>query len=46
MDSISKMITSRPGFSKAILVIREKIVCVKEGKKLFCDDGLHCFRDE
>ena len=26
MDSISKKITSRPGFSKAILVIREKIV--------------------
>ena len=25
MDSISKKITSRPGFSKAILVIREKI---------------------
>ena len=24
MDSISKKITSRPGFSKAILVIREK----------------------
>ena len=46
MDSISKKITSRPGFSKAILVIREKIVCFKEGKKLFSDDGLHCFRDE
>ena len=29
MDSISKKITSRPGFSKAILVIREKIVCFK-----------------
>ena len=25
MDSISKKIASRPGFSKAILVIREKI---------------------
>ena len=46
MDSISKKIASRPGFSKAILVIREKIVCFKEGKKLFRDDGLHCFRDE
>ena len=46
MDSISKKITSRPGFSKAILVIREKIVCFKEGKKLFSDDGLHSFRDE
>ena len=46
MDSISKKITSRPGFSKAILVISEKIVCFKEGKKLFCDDGLRCFRDE
>ena len=34
MESISKKITSRPGFSKAILVIREKIVCFKEGKKL------------
>ena len=46
MDSISKKIASRPGFSKAILVIREKIVCFKEGKKLFSDDGLHSFRDE
>ena len=46
MDSISKKITSRPGFSKAIRVIREKIVCFKEGKKLFRDDGLNCFRDE
>ena len=45
MDSISKKIASGPGFSKAILVIREKIVCLKEGKKLFSDDGLHCFRD-
>ena len=46
MDSISKKITSRPGFSKAILVIREKIVHFREGKELFSDDGLHCFRDE
>ena len=46
MDSISKKTTSRPGFSKAILVIREKIVCFKEGKKLFSDDGLNSFRDE
>ena len=46
MDSINKKIASRPGFSKAILVIREKIVCFKEGKKLLRDDGLHCFRDE
>ena len=46
MDSIGKKITSRPGFSKAILVIREKIVCFKEGKKLLSYDGLHCFRYE
>ena len=46
MDSISKKIASRPSFSKAILVIREKIVCFKEVEKLFRDDGLHCFRDE
>ena len=46
MDSISKKITHWPGFSKAILVIREKIVCFQESKKLFSDDGLHCFRDE
>ena len=46
MDSISKKSTSRPGFSIAILVIREKIVCFKEGKKLLSDDGLHSFRDE
>ena len=46
MDSISKKITSRPGFSKAMLVIREKIVFFKEGKKLFIADGLRCFRDE
>ena len=43
MDSISKKITSRPGVSKAILMIREKVVCFKEGNKLFSDDGLHCF---
>ena len=42
MDCINKKITSRPGFLKAILMIREKIVCFKEGKKLFSDDGLHC----
>ena len=46
MDSTSKKIASRPGFSKAILMIREQIVCFKEGKKLLSDDGLHCFRDE
>ena len=46
MDSISKKITSRAGLSKGILVIREKIVCFKEGKKLFSDDGIHCFKDE
>ena len=46
MDSISKKITSRPGFSKAILVIREKIVCFKEGKKSFSDNGIDRFRDE
>ena len=46
MDIISKKITSRHGFSKAILVIREKIVCFKEVKKLLSDDGLHSFRDE
>ena len=46
MDSISKKITSRNGFSKVVLMIREKIVCFKEGKKLFNDDGLHCCRDE
>ena len=46
MDNVSKKITSRPGFSKAILVIREKIACFKEGKKLFSDNGPHCFRDE
>ena len=46
MDSISKKITSIPGFSKAILVIREKIVCFKEHKKLFRDDGLQCYQYE
>ena len=46
MDSISKTITSRSGFSKAILVIREKIVCLKEGRTLFSDDGPHCLREE
>ena len=46
MDSISKKINSRPSFSKTIPLIREKIVCFKEGKKLFSDDGLNCFRDE
>ena len=44
MESISKKITSRPGFSKAILVMREKINCFKEGEELFSNDGLHCFR--
>ena len=42
MDSISKKIASRPGFSEAMLVMRENIVCFKEDKKLFSDDGLHC----
>ena len=46
MDSINEKITSRLGFLKAMLVIREKIVCFKEGKKLFSDDGLQCSRDE
>ena len=46
MDSISKKISSRPGFLKAILMIREKIVCLKEVKKFFSDNGLHCFRYE
>ena len=46
MDSISKKITSRPGFSKAILATIREDFCFKEGKKLFSDDGLHCFRDE
>ena len=46
MYGINEGITSRPGFSKAILVIREKIACFKEGKKLLSDDGIHCFRDE
>ena len=34
MDSIRKEIACRLGFSKAILLMREKIVCFKEGKKL------------
>ena len=38
--------SNKSGFSKAILVISEKIVCFKEGRKLFSDDGLHSFRDE
>ena len=46
MDSISEKITSRPGFLKAILAVIEKIVCFKEGKKLFTDDGIHFFRNE
>ena len=46
MSSRRKKITSRPGFWKAILVMREKIVYFKEGIKLFSDDGLHYFRDE
>ena len=46
MDSISKKITSRAGFSKAIRVIRKRIVCFKEGRELVGDDCLHCFRDE
>ena len=41
MDGISKKIPSRPGFSKAILNGG-----FKEGRKLFSDDGLHCFRYE
>ena len=46
MGSTSKKIASRPGFSKSILVIREKIVCFKKGRKSFSDDGLHCSRYE
>ena len=47
MDSISKNIASRRGLSKAILVIKEKIVCFKESKKLFwlpqIDNGLDAY---
>ena len=32
--------------SKAILVIRKKIVCFKEGKQLFGDNGLLGLKDE
>ena len=46
MDSVSKKIASRPSIGKAILVIREKIVCFKGGKKLLSNDGLHCLRNE
>ena len=45
MDSISKKIASRPGFSKAIMVMRE-IIRFREGKKLFSENGLHYFRYE
>ena len=46
MNSISQKVTSRSGLSKAILVIRKKVVCFKEGKQLFGDDSLHSLRDE
>ena len=46
MDSRSKKITNGSGFTKAIFVIRENIVSFKEGKKLFSDNSLHCFRYE
>ena len=46
MDGISEKITSGPGFSKVILVVREKVVCFKKCKELFSDNGLHCCRDK
>ena len=46
MCSISWKVTSRPGLSKTILWIREKVVCLKEDKQLFGDTGLHSLRDE
>ena len=46
MNSITEKVTSRSGLSKAILVIRKKIVCFKEGKEFFNHNALHCFRDE
>ena len=46
MDGISEKVTSRPGLSKALFVIRKKIVCFKESKGLFSDDGLRCFRKD
>ena len=46
MNSVSKKVTSRSGLLKAILVIRMKVVCFKEGKQLFGDDSLHSIRDK
>ena len=46
MNSIRQKVTSRSGLSKAILVIRKKVVCFKEGEQLFGDGSLHSLRDE
>ena len=46
MDGMSKKTTSKTGFSKAILVIKKETVRLKEGRKLFSDDGIHCLRNE
>ena len=46
MNSVSQKVTCRSGLSKAILVIRKKVVCFKEGKQLLGDDSLHSLRDE
>ena len=42
MDDISKKITSRPGFSKAILVMRIKMF-LKKSRGLFNDNGIRHF---
>ena len=46
MNRICWKVTSRSCLPKATLVIRKETVCVKEGKKLFGDDGIHSLIDK
>ena len=46
MISIGCKVTGRSGLSKPILMIRKKVVCIKESKQLFGDNGLHSLRDK
>ena len=45
MNSVRQKVISSSGLSKAILEIRKKAVCFKEGKQLFGDDSLYSHTD-
>ena len=46
MNRIGWKVASRSGLYKHISIVRKKVACCKEGKKLFDDNGLHSLRGE